>query len=253
MNRKAQPMKHTGHSLHKLGLLLALWAAPVAAQQESPQSVDASPAKPAQGSARQSAPDPTRPALHHRQWRYLLKPGDVLQLSFPLTPDFDQVVTIQPDGFVTLRLLGDVLVGGRTLPQLTEQLSSAYGRFLRQPLITIDLKEFEKPFFVVGGEVGHPGKYDLRSDTTVIQAVSIAGGFRESAKHSQVLLIRRVSEGWAEVKSLNVKKMLRARNVSEDLFLRPGDTVYVPKNTLSKVKPFIPVPGVGLTLGHGFF
>ena len=253
MKPKARPRKHTGLALSKLGLFLALGLGPVAAQQEAQQSADSLPPQSWQEAASQNAPESARPALHHRQWRYLLKAGDVLQLSFPLTPDFDQIVTVQPDGFVTLRLLGDISVAGRTLPQLTEQLTSAYGKMLRNPLLTIDLKEFEKPFFVVGGEVGHPGKYDLRTDTTVIQAVSIAGGFRETAKHSQVLLIRRVSEGWAEVKSLDVKKMLRAKNVSEDLFLRPGDTVYVPKNTLSKVKPFIPIPGVGFTLGHGFF
>ena len=191
-----------------------------------------------------------RPVLHSRGGRYLLRPGDVLQLSFPLTPDFNQIVTVQPDGFVTLRILGDLAVGGRSLAQVTDQLRTAYGKFLRNPMITIDLKETEKPFFVVGGEVRNAGKYDLRSDTTVIQAVSIAGGFMESAKHSQVLLIRRVSDNWAEVKVLNVKKMLRAKNVSEDLYLRPGDLVYVPKNALSKVKPFIPIPGVGFSLGN---
>ena len=232
------------------GLLIMLLASALAGQNSAQQVADNRISTLSNGDDGIPREQADRPVLHSRGGRYLLRPGDVLQLSFPLTPDFNQIVTVQPDGFVTLRILGDLAVGGRSLAQVTDQLRTAYGKFLRNPMITIDLKETEKPFFVVGGEVRNAGKYDLRSDTTVIQAVSIAGGFMESAKHSQVLLIRRVSDNWAEVKVLNVKKMLRAKNVSEDLYLRPGDLVYVPKNALSKIKPFIPVPGVGFSLGN---
>ena len=187
-----------------------------------------------------------RPVLQQRNPRYLIRKGDILDLNFPFTPEFNQTVTVQPDGYITLRGLGDLQVEGVTKPQLTERLEKAYATILRQPVISVDLKDFEKPYFVAGGEVGKPGKYELRGDTTVTQAVALAGGFNPSAKHSQVLLFRRVSDQWVSVKKLNLKKMLGEANLAEDMHLEPGDMLFVPKNALSKIAPFIPKPNMYL-------
>ena len=135
---------------------------------------------------------------------------------------------------------------GKTLPEFRQLLQVAYAKIVSPQPITVELKNFEMPYFLVGGEVGHPGKFELRSDTTVAGAVAIAGGFKDSSKHSQVLLFRRVSDEWMEAKILDMKKMLNAGNLSEDPHLRPGDMIYVPKNMLSKIKPFLPVPGIGV-------
>ena len=187
-----------------------------------------------------------RPVLQQRNPRYLIRKGDVLDLNFPFTPEFNQTVTVQPDGYITLRGLGDLQVEGVTKPQLTEKLEKAYATILRQPVISVDLKDFEKPYFIAGGEVGKPGKYELRGDTTVTQAVALAGGFNSTAKHSQVLLFRRVSDQWVSVKKLNLKKMLGEANLAEDMHLEPGDMLFVPKNALSKIAPFIPKPNMYL-------
>ncbi len=152
---------------------------------------------------------------------------------------------MQPDGYVTLQGLGEIPVAGKTLPELRKLIQTSYSNIVSPQVITVELKNFEKPYFLVGGEVGHPGKFDLRGDTTVAEAVTIAGGFRDTAKHSQVLLFRRVSDQWMEAKKLDMKKMLSAGDLSEDLHLRPGDMIYVPKNAISKIKPFLPVPSVG--------
>jgi polysaccharide export outer membrane protein len=186
------------------------------------------------------------PVLQHRNHRYQLHSADVLELSFPFTPEFNQTVTIQPDGFITLRGIEDIHVQGLTLPEASNSLRIAYGRILHDPVINIELKDFEKPYFIVGGEVGHPGKFDLRGDTSVAQAVAIAGGFKDSAKHSQVLLFHRVPEGWIQVKKLNLKKMLKDANLEEDAYLQPSDFLYIPKNTLSKIERFIPTSSMGL-------
>ena len=114
------------------------------------------------------------PVLQHRNHRYQLHSADVLELHFPFTPEFNQTVTVQPDGFITLRGIDDIHVEGLTLPEVSNSLRIAYGRILHEPMINIELKDFEKPYFVVGGEVGHPGKFDLRGETTVAQAVAIA-------------------------------------------------------------------------------
>src|SRR5437867_9660472 len=91
--------------------------------------------------------------------RYRLRSGDVLGLSFPFVPDFNQTVTVQPDGFITLRALGMLRVESMTVPELTDTLRTEYSTILQDPLVTVELKEFEKPYFVVAGEVERPGKY----------------------------------------------------------------------------------------------
>lgn len=198
-------------------------------------------------SAVQPANDGSRPALQRRNPRYEIGVGDTLSLEFPIAPEFNQTVLVQPDGYVTLNGVGDLHVAGETVPQFTEAVRQAYTKILHDPVINVDLKDFQKPFFTVFGEVGRPGQFDLRGDITVSQAVAIAGGFTSASKHSQVLLFRRVSDNWSEVKKLDLKHMLSAGNLSEDMHLMPGDIIFVPKNFISKIKePFVPTPSVML-------
>ncbi len=178
--------------------------------------------------------------------RYKIAPGDSFDVTFELSPEFNQTgVAVQPDGFVTLRSIGDIKVQGQTVPQLTQTLRAAYGKILNNPIISVSLKDFEKPYFVADGQLGHPGKYDLRGDTTLTQAIAIAGGFTDASKHSQVLLFRRVSDQWMEAKIINVKKMEKSGNLAEDPLLHPGDMLFVPKNTMSKIDKFFPSASMG--------
>ncbi len=186
------------------------------------------------------------PVLHKRNWRYTINPSDTLELTFSLTPDYNQTVTVQPDGYIALRDVGTLLVAGQTLPELTESIKNAYSKILRDPVISINPKDFEKPYVTVGGQVGRPGKIDWRGDVTVTQAIALAGGFTDASKHSQVLLFRRVSDEWTEAKIINVKKMVSSRDLREDPRLQPGDMLIVPKNALSKIKPFLPTASAGI-------
>lgn len=188
------------------------------------------------------------PVAAQRYPRYLLRPSDVLQITFPISPEYDQTIAVQPDGYISLRGVGDLYIAGKSVPELTQALRKAYEQFLHDPVINVELKDFEKPYFIAGGEFGRPGKYELRGDTTVTEAVAIAGGFTDKAKHSELVLFRRAPGGWAEAKRLDVKHMLANKDLSEDLHLRPGDLIYVPKNYLSKVRQFIPSTGLGVTM-----
>ena len=185
-----------------------------------------------------------RPIAAERYPRYLLRATDVLQITFPISPEYDQIVAVQPDGYISLRGAGDLYIAGKSLPELVDALRKAYQQFLHEPIINVELKDFEKPYFIAGGEFGHPGKFEMRGDTTVAEAVAIAGGFTDKAKHSEVVLFRRAPGGWAEAKRLDVKQMLANKDLSEDIHLRPGDLIYVPKNTLSKIRQFIPSTGM---------
>jgi polysaccharide export outer membrane protein len=234
------------------GIFLMTHANARAAQGKAAASTADGPAT-ARGPRTASQDVQGRPELHRRNPRYQLCKDDVLQLNFTMTPDLNQTVTVQPDGYITLQGVGDIHVEGQTIPDVTESIRLAYAKTLHNPIITVRLMEFEKPYFIVGGEVGHPGKFELRGDTTMTQAVAIAGGFTETSKHSQVWLFRRVSDDWAETQQLDLKKMLKSGNLREDAHLRPGDMLYVPKNTLSKMKRFIPVATVGTYLNPGMF
>jgi polysaccharide biosynthesis/export protein len=186
------------------------------------------------------------PTLQQRNPLYTFRVNDSFDLEFPFSPEFNQAsVRVGPDGYVPLHGAQQVHVAGLTIPQASEAIQKAYSGVLHDPQVTIVLKEFEKPYFVVSGEVGRPGKYDLLGDTTAIQGLAVAGGVTDAAKHSQVLLLRRVSSQWVKVTNLNVKQMLNSANLQEDVFLQPGDMLYVPKNTISKVRPFIPYTNTG--------
>lgn len=187
------------------------------------------------------------PVLQTPHPRYQLRAGDTLEVNFRFTPEFNQTVAVQPDGYISLRDLSDIYVAGKTSPELVWIIMNAYSKTLHEPVVTVSIKDFEKPYFIAGGEVGRPGKYEMRGPVTVVEAISIAGGFNENSKHSQVLLFRPVSDKLAEARVLDIKKMLASRNLKEDLSLHPGDVLYVPKNTVSKIKRFVPIPTLGLT------
>jgi polysaccharide export outer membrane protein len=184
---------------------------------------------------------------HERFPRYQLQKSDVIDLAFTFSPEFNQTVTVQPDGYITLKEAGDLQVEGLTVSQLIQKLRLAYASILADPVITVTLKDFERPYFVANGQVSKPGKYDLRGDTTLTQAIAMAGGFNDSAKHSQVVLYRKASAGWVEARLIDVKKMMNGRDLREDIHLKSGDMIFVPQSTLSKIRRYIPSTGLGYT------
>jgi polysaccharide biosynthesis/export protein len=198
-----------------------------------------------------TAPSAAAPALQARNPRYKLRKGDSFELDFAMTPEFNQTVAVQPDGYITLKSVGSMFVEGQTVPELTETVKTAYATILHDPIIAVSLKDFEKPYFIASGEVARPGKYDLRGDLTVTEAVAIAGGFDDKSKHSQVVLFHPVPTGGFEAKLVNVKKLMATHDMSEDIRLQPGDMLYVPQNALSKIKPFLPTSSLSAFLGPG--
>lgn len=180
--------------------------------------------------------------------RYKIQNGDVIDLNFAFVQEFNQTVTVQPDGFINLRGIGEMQAAGITVPDLKKTLEDRYTAILKDPVISIELKDFQKPYFIAMGEVGKPGKYDLRADTKLSEAVAIAGWLSKDAKHSQVLLLRKATNDQVEVKQIDLKKLLKGENLSEDVRLEPGDTVVVPQNRISKIKPFVPLPYIRMMI-----
>jgi polysaccharide biosynthesis/export protein len=188
-----------------------------------------------------------RPALEQRYPRYKVQREDVLSLSFPLSPEFNQTITVQPDGYVSLYGGPNVHIQGMTVPEVAEAIKKAYAGTLHDPIVDIDLQDFQRPYFTVSGQVGKPGQYDLRHDTTVAEAIGIAGGFTPQAK-TQVFLFHRVSSGWFEVKQLKLNDVLNGKKANEDSYLGPGDMIFVPEKFITKFRKYVPY-GVGIGTG----
>jgi polysaccharide export outer membrane protein len=184
-----------------------------------------------------------------RNPRYHINRDDVLSLTFPILPEFNQArVMVQPDGYLTLIGTEPVLVLGLTVPQAAEVIKTAYTKILHNPIVNIDLVDFQKPYFVVLGQVGKPGQYDLRYEMTTTQAIAVAGGFAPTAK-TQVFLYHRGQGGWVEAKELKLKDILRGKSVEEDVVIRPGDMIFVPEKTITKIRKYVPYSfGVGTGL-----
>jgi polysaccharide biosynthesis/export protein len=180
------------------------------------------------------------PVLEEHHPRYTLKPQDVLLLSFPLSPELNQTVTILPDGYISLQSAGTLYAQGLTSPELVTAVKNAYSGILHDPIIAVDIQEFHKPFFMVSGQVGKPGQYDLKSDITVAEALAIAGGMTMTTAKTQVFVFHRNSKDWVEVKRVNLKEILDGKNVNEDIMIQPGDMVYVPEKFIANFRKYVP-------------
>jgi polysaccharide export outer membrane protein len=174
-----------------------------------------------------------------REDRYTLNSGDVIDIQYRYTPEFNQTVTVQPDGYISLEIGGDLKVAGRNLQQVRSLILSKARERLASPELTVILKEFQRPFIVVAGEVVQPGKFEIREKLTAIQAVLLAGGFKDSAKSSQILVFRKLNADTAEVRSLNFKTLKQNADLENDLALQPGDMILVPRNRLSKIERYV--------------
>jgi polysaccharide export outer membrane protein len=180
--------------------------------------------------------------------RYTLHPGDVLDIQYRYTPEFNQTVTVQPDGFISLEIGGDVKVSGRNLEQVRNVILTKARTRLASPELIVVLKEFQKPYVVVAGEVVQPGKLEMRERLTALQAVLLAGGFKDSAKSSQILVFRKLNAETAEVRNLNFKTLRRTSDLENDLTLQAGDMILVPRNRISKIERYVRIASLATFL-----
>jgi len=193
---------------------------------------------------------PAAPTLKNAEGdaRYRLNPGDVVEVQYRYTPEYNQTVTIQPDGYVSLEIVGDVKIGGLTLEQVRTTILKKANVRLNDSEVTLLLKEFQKPYFVVAGEVAQPGKFEMRENITALQAIILAGGFKDSAKSSQIILFRKINSEMAEVKVINLKKIKRTSDLEKDLALQSGDMLMVPQNTITKIERYVRIASLGTFL-----
>lgn len=158
---------------------------------------------------------------------YQLGPTDVLSVVFWGEKDLTTEVTIRPDGKISLPLLNDVEAAGLTTEQLRRRLTESAKRFLEAPVVTVVVKQVNNNRAFVTGQVMRPGPYVLSGPTTVLQVIAMAGGFTEFADKKHVL-ITRLENGRQQAFAFNYDDVVKKRDLSQNLILKPGDTVVVP-------------------------
>jgi polysaccharide export outer membrane protein len=198
----------------------------------------------------QSAQRTDEPRLVTRP-RYTIQPGDKFDVVYRYTPELNQTVTVGPDGYVDIDSTGPLKVSDLTVEQATERITLLSAKRLREPKITLTLKEFHKPYYVVAGEVKHPGRFDMDQPTTALQALLLAGGMDASARSSQIIVFRRIDTTNDEVHVLDLHNVKKRSDLERDLMLEPGDMLLVPRNRLANIERVIKAANVGLYLNPG--
>jgi protein involved in polysaccharide export with SLBB domain len=188
---------------------------------------------------------------------YVIRAGDLLDIKFYYNPDLNEQVTVRPDGRISLQLIGEVIVTGLTPSQLTKKLIETYAPELKHPEITVIVRSFEAQKVFVDGEVARPDMFPLVGFMTVLQAISRAGGLKDTARATEVVVIRRGQEDKPVSISLNLRKVIDGTDMSQDILLTPYDIVYVPKSSIAQINVWVdqyirknvPIPiGMGYNL-----
>jgi len=188
-----------------------------------------------------NTPSPTGSSAY-----YTVHPGDVLVVNFRYTPEFNDEITVGPDGRGVLKAAGDIMLAGLTLPQIQQEIIHDSTDKLVNPEVAVSLKSFEPPNVVVAGEVQKPGQFDLRKPTTALQAILMAGGPKEDSAMNHVYLFRRINADTAEVHVLQLGHYDSSNRAKQDMLLQPGDMILVNRDALEKIARFIKVFNLGV-------
>src|SRR2546427_4186697 len=164
---------------------------------------------------------------------YIIGPEDVLEISVWKNQDLSKVVAVRPDGRISLPLIGEVNAVGKTPAQLTEEISAKLKEYKENPQVSIVVKEVNSYSVFVLGEVAKPGRYLLKSKTTLLQGITIAGGFTQMAARNKLVVFRfRVNgSGEEKIKASYDDIVLRDGSL-QNIELKPGDTLVVPSETM---------------------
>ena len=162
---------------------------------------------------------------------YIIGPEDVLEISVWRNPDLSREVMVRPDGRVSLPLIGDVKAVGRTTSELRDDITERLKSYKENPTVAIVVKAVNSYYFYVQGAVGQVGKLPLLSRTTLIQAISVAGGLAPDAARSRITIFRLGMDGEAPQKFVVSYDDIILRG-AENVELKPGDTIVVPSETM---------------------
>ena len=170
---------------------------------------------------------------------YRIQVGDQLDIKFFYNPELNEQVTVRPDGRISLQLVREIIAAGLTPAELTDLLTKKYAAELKKPEVTVIVRSFGGHKIYVDGEVTKPGMFSLMGFTTVLQAISQAGGMKDSARMSEVVLIRRGAGNKPLALQVNAQQVIDGTDMSQDIALKPYDIVFVPKSPIANVNVWV--------------
>lgn len=164
---------------------------------------------------------------------YFIGPEDILEITVWKNADLSKTVQVRPDGKISLPLLGDISAVAKTPAQLTEEISAGLKMFMENPTVSIIVKEVNSYQIYVLGEVTKTGKYPLKSKTTLLQGITVAGGFTPMAARNKIVVFRfsKDGEGLTKLKASYDDIVVRDGS-NQNIELKPGDQIVVPSETM---------------------
>ena len=179
------------------------------------------------------APSQDQPA------KYVILPGDELDIKFFYNPELNETITVRPDGMISLQLVDEVRAAGMTPAELDQYLTDQYARELRKPVVTVIVRSFTGQRVYVGGEVNEQGLIELQPGLTPLQAVFQAGGFRETAQPAEAIVIRKDANNRPVPVKVDMTAAMNGNAESKNFRLQPDDVVFVPKSAIAKANKFV--------------
>jgi polysaccharide export outer membrane protein len=159
---------------------------------------------------------------------YVIGNGDVLAINVWKEPEVSRTVPVRPDGKISLPLIGEIQASGKTPKQLQADISKGLRDYISEPEVAVIVQEQKSQRFNILGQVQKPGSYLLTNPTTVLDAIAIAGGFRDFAKVKSIKVLRQQPDGKQENLAFNYKQAINGSNPGQNIEIEPGDTIYVP-------------------------
>ena len=158
---------------------------------------------------------------------YIIGFGDILEISIWNEPDLSRTVFVRIDGRISLPLLGDVVAAGKSPEALAAILEDEAKNYIEEPNVAVILTTSNSKRYYLLGQIATPGEYSIDYPITLLQAIAKAGGFREWAKTSKILVFRKQSGG-EKILTFNYDSLTKGEDLSQNIFIAPGDTIIIP-------------------------
>lgn len=180
-----------------------------------------------------------RAASSYPDGAYRLEPGDTIQIRYPFHPERNQEQLIRPDGRIRASGIGAIVAAGHTARELEAVLVERASADLRDPEVVVSVANYAPKTVYIAGEVGRAGPVAYRKDLTPLQAIAEAGGFRNTARIEQVVLVRMTDrDGTTVSRTLDLETVLR-EGTPEPIDLAPHDVVYVPRTGIAEANIWV--------------
>ena len=189
-----------------------------------------------QESSMKSPADTTVPPIKLSE--YIIGPGDVLQVKVWRHPDFSSTVKVEPNGMVSFPLVGDLQVSNMGLTEFRDLLARKLDKYVVDPQVSVQVAAALFNKFYVLGEVRKPGMFILDEPKTISEAIVFAGGFTYNAKKTEVVLMRKGTDGAMKPVQFDIDAIMEGEEPGNDIYLQRGDIVYVPLSNVSLVDRF---------------